>query len=1038
MRFKVNSKLLSFEFSAFENRAQEADDSNAKGATWSNIWLRSLEQGIFSDKLNDPYSQYPWMYVAVNAIAMPISQVPFTIMKGDALVETGEVFDLFMRPNPYMSRAELWQSLLTHLEIEGNAFLLLTWQKRSRIPSEMWVFGTDKIEPQTNSDGQLVAWKMSGNKTTYFKPEEVIHFRKFNPKNAILGLSPVTVARLTMETDFAALKYNKAVIDNDAEPSGVLLSDKKLNDIQIKQIQKQFETRHKGAENARKTAVLEGLKYQRVSLSQKDMEFLEQRRYSREEILAIWRIPKGIVGVTDDLNYATLFGQKRIFWNDTLLPDVNIIESGLEAQFFRRFAPDHKGKFDRKSVPELQEDYSQKVASAEILARIGYPINMINKRLELGFEDVDWGDIWFAPMGLTPIDSAETALEPPAPQPALPAGDDEDEEPTAVEDETDEEEDEEPVAEEEMFLKSPTVAHAVRFYSEMEKNLQTWNEFVDIVTPIETRFASKLRRYFFEQRNIILEALLKSEKALHKSTMDVINFKWDLERKKLEALAEEAYQQALNHGIKFGASFIGQVSFDVSNPYAQEAILRRCNRIKNLVCDTTREQLRKTLADGVVRGETVMQLSDRVKGIFDPNFMRYRALRIARTEVVASVNEGEMLVMQAEGVEKKKWVTAGDEHVRPTHQREGAGEPIPIDAMFPVTRLYHPGDENGEAGEVINCRCCMVPIQNERTAFKPKKPLTAMTPLAVGEWQDRNTIPEIEVQAQLLFPDKQFDFEGTVIETMNPTMKEFSRLGKKYPEVMKNIKYFGTYKNQAKCLAGGVSKDFNYAWDPKTWGHCSLNGESIGINPRWYGNYAEFEKSVKDAAQQNWHPHECNQIKDVFAHEFGHAVNDYLLNLPVEATFTPVIEGATGFGQIKTTTRTFMDMLQQNTSLEFVQSEYSMFTFRDYYKNAAYAWHDGMEAFAEGFSLLEATNGVLGDTLTEGWMYDRFKLAKILREFLKEVFPTGGKYSIVSDMTGYIESKNPASDVAKEFQALKARFKKEIFDKVAEDYKKPF
>ena len=72
MRLKINSKLLSFEFSAFENRAQEADDSNTKGQSWSNIWLRSLEQGLFGNKLTDPYSQYPWMYVAVNAIAMPI------------------------------------------------------------------------------------------------------------------------------------------------------------------------------------------------------------------------------------------------------------------------------------------------------------------------------------------------------------------------------------------------------------------------------------------------------------------------------------------------------------------------------------------------------------------------------------------------------------------------------------------------------------------------------------------------------------------------------------------------------------------------------------------------------------------------------------------------------------------------------------------------------------------------------------------------------------------------------------------------------
>jgi HK97 family phage portal protein len=922
------------------------------------------------------------MYVAVNAIAMPISQVPFNVMKGDALVETGEIFDLFSRPNPYMSRAELWQSLLTHLEIEGNAYLLLTWQKRSRVPSEMWVFGCDKIEPQTNSDGQLVAWKMSGNTTTYFKPEEVIHFRKFNPKNAILGLSPVTVARLTMETDFSALKYNKAVIDNDAEPSGVLLSEKKLTDVQIKQIQKQFETRHKGAENARKTAVLEGLKYQRVSLSPKDMEFLEQRRYSREEILAIWRIPKGIVGVTDDLNYATLFGQKRIFWNDTLLPDVNIIESGLEAQFFRRYAPDHKGKFDRKSVPELQEDYSQKVASAEILARIGYPINMINERLDLGFKDVDWGNIWFAPMGLTPIDSAETALPPePEPQPALPAGDDD--EPTAVEDDTEEEE---PDVAEEMFLKSPTVARAVRFYGEMERNLQTWNEFVDIVTPIETRFASKLRRYFFEQRNIILEALLKNEKALHKSTMDVINFRWDLERKKLEQMSEEVYIQALDHGIKFGASFLGQVNFDVRNPLAQEAILRRCNRIKTLVCDTTRNNLRRSLEQGVVSGENIMQLSERVKGIFGSEFLRYRALRIARTEVVASVNEGEMLAMQAEGVEKKKWVTAGDEHVRKTHQAEGAGEPIPIDATFPYTRLLHPGDENGAAGEVINCRCCMIPIQGART-YKPKKPLTQMTPAKAGEWIDKGSIAEIEAQAQMFMPDKVFDLVGMAPELANASIREFIRLCDEYPEVGKGFKYIGTYKTESKCLQASVKHKREIG------GVAHCNGYVMGFDAdEYYKDANYFKKVMTRGVDTGFYVKGGNTPEAIVRHEFGHAIHNYLLDMELKA-FSPIVNNS-GFGLISNMTREFIQESWKNQALIKHSADSSLFSFSTS-RGAAFAWHDGQEAFANAFELTE--NGYAD------------KYSTIFKRFMDYVFPKKGSANLFD---------RHAADVSKRWKFL--------------------
>jgi hypothetical protein len=90
---------------------------------------------------------------------------------------------------------------------------------------------------------------------------------------------------------------------------------------------------------------------------------------------------------------------------------------------------------------------------------------------------------------------------------------------------------------------------------------------------------------------------------------------------------------------------------------------------------------------------------------------RYRVNMIARTEVIGATNEGGMLEMQSEDVEKKQWLTAGDEHVRDSHREEGAGEPILLNATFPVTHLHYPGDPNGAAGEVINCRCTLIPVQ---------------------------------------------------------------------------------------------------------------------------------------------------------------------------------------------------------------------------------------------------------------------------------------------------------------------------------------
>jgi hypothetical protein len=86
----------------------------------------------------------------------------------------------------------------------------------------------------------------------------------------------------------------------------------------------------------------------------------------------------------------------------------------------------------------------------------------------------------------------------------------------------------------------------------------------------------------------------------------------------------------------------------------------------------------------------------------------WQAERIARTEVNGASNSGSFEAAQEnkEGV-KKEWLTSGLPGVRESHQKYESMGPQEMEYEYNIG-LQFPGDENGDADEIINCRCTIV------------------------------------------------------------------------------------------------------------------------------------------------------------------------------------------------------------------------------------------------------------------------------------------------------------------------------------------
>ena len=172
-------------------------------------------------------------------------------------------------------------------------------------------------------------------------------------------------------------------------------------------------------------------------------------------------------------------------------------------------------------------------------------------------------------------------------------------------------------------------------------------------------------------------------------------------------VAGPSLANSIDAGAKYGATAIGlEAGVETLRAGAASDLLNsRLNRITGIP-DTIRRNISSQISEGFRTGESLQQIEQRIKNVY--TFTGNRAKTIARTETAGVINEAAHTVFADNGVAGKRWITAGDDKVRETHVGAAADGVIPIDQNF-SNGLAYPGDPNGSAGEVINCRCALVP-----------------------------------------------------------------------------------------------------------------------------------------------------------------------------------------------------------------------------------------------------------------------------------------------------------------------------------------
>ncbi|MBZ0140312.1 MAG: phage portal protein [Pseudorhodoplanes sp.] len=334
---------------------------------------------------------------AVKLVAENAAAVTWLVYEEAVEPARHPLLDLLARPNPRQDGASFFECVHAYLLLAGNAYIECVGIDGAA--RELHALRPDRMRVVPGPDGWPEAYDyQAGGRSVRFEQSApqppILHLTHFHPLDDHYGLSPLEAAAVAVDTHNAAARWNKALLDNAARPSGALVyagpEGAVLSDAQFERLKRELEDTYQGAVNAGRPLLLEGgLDWKAMSLSPKDMDFMDAKHNAAREIALAFGVPPMLLGIPGDNTYANYQEANRVFWRGTVLPLAQRVGAALGQWLAPSFGETLRLAIDTDRIEALSPDRAalwQRVATAPFLT-------LNEKREATGYAPVAGGDV---------------------------------------------------------------------------------------------------------------------------------------------------------------------------------------------------------------------------------------------------------------------------------------------------------------------------------------------------------------------------------------------------------------------------------------------------------------------------------------------------------------------------------------------------------------------------------------------------------------------------------------------------------------------
>jgi len=348
--------------------------ASQKRPDWPDVALRAADAErwtvpdyALANNQEGLYRKLSWVNIAVSFVARACAAQALNVKRYVA-EDTEDIVNhpfemLLRRPNPSMSRQALLYATHAYKLLTGNAYWWMNKPGQTAPPDELWVIPSHQIKPIPDGNLYIAGYEYDPGtgKTETLPPEQIVHFKDFNPHSWLVGQSRIEAAAIAAEGDLAMQRWNRNYFGkNNAKVPGALLFAERIPDSDWLRLQEDFKREYGGTE--RQMMMLRGVgaggvQWTQMSLTQDDMQFLQGRQFSKEELYALFGVPAGMLD--KNATEANASAGKAVFSEYTVWPALTAVAEVLTNNLLPLYGENLTCEFEdpRKSdrLVDLQE-----------------------------------------------------------------------------------------------------------------------------------------------------------------------------------------------------------------------------------------------------------------------------------------------------------------------------------------------------------------------------------------------------------------------------------------------------------------------------------------------------------------------------------------------------------------------------------------------------------------------------------------------------------------------------------------------------------